>query len=319
MHTYFKDNHVVRNPSVVPVNNKNFYVCVYSGALIETRVGIPEFLLNAPTEPGKREGSKNDDKQRMWGAFRDWNTLARFILDGLEQKVLTHEHKDAIFSWISSFTEYNENITIPPSRESLERFGGQLTDDEFMAKYTRFNAKCISVEDDLMMRSVEASLRKEKTAEQPPKLAGAIKDLLLPGQLTHLHMTVATPSVFWVERASNPWAPPNVENTVLKTAQMDWALTGAKVVDVPSAALPAEFYGPKKCPRNVARMFPRPIVAPTEAKKLPASHVNPVAKAPKKRSASGANKKDITGAPVSSAVSVGSPSRKAQKVAIETD
>lgn len=311
---YFKESHIARNPPIIEINSSKFYLCAYTGSLIYERVGIPEFLLNDPASVPKREGLRTDDKQRMWGAFRDWNTLARFLMDGVEMSLMTALHADAILQWISAYTNCTNNVTIPPKRDELERFGGTLSEDKFFGTYTMFNAKAIHVNNDEDSRELEKALRKEKTESQPPKLAGAIKNLLLPNQLTHLHVTAATPSVFWIERAAAPWSPSNVEAAVLQTAQKDFGLAGASIPAVETNKLAPEYYGPAKCPRNVTRMFARPVPEPV-TKALPASHVNPT----KKRSASGANKKDITGAPLSAPVGATSAPKKSQKVAIETD
>lgn len=314
---YFKENHVSRNPQILEVNGSRFFLDLYTGALISARVGIPAFLLNSPAEPKKREGDKNDSDQRMWGSFRDWNTLARFILDGVESGEITALHKDAIFSWISSYTGCTESVTIPPARKELERFGGEMTDDQFQAKYTPLTSKSVTVDMEEDVREMEKAMRKEKSDAQPPKLAQAIKDVLLTNQLTHLHVTAATPSVFWIERASAPWAPSNVTEAVEKTLK-EWELTGARVPEVAGNKLAPEFIGPKKCPRNVAKMFPRPVVAPKDPKPLPTSHVNPSA-GPKKRTLGGKNKADITGTPVNSPVSTKTSAPKKNKVAIVTE
>lgn len=306
---YFKENHVTKSPTLLEVNGCKFFVCLYTGALTIDRVGIPEFLLN-----GSEESGKDKKGDYMWGSFRDWNTLARFILDGLELGKITPLHKDALFSWISAFTECTDSVTIPPRRSELERFGGHLSDDEFLAKYAPMRIKSINVGDEEDAREITKALRKANSESQPPKLQQAIKNLVLPNQLTHLHVTIATPSTFWIERAAAPWSPSNVTEAVEKTLK-EWELTGARVPEIGANKIPAEFYGPKKCPRNVTRMFPRPTEKKDTAP-LPKSHVNPSA-GPKKRTAGGKNKSDVTGADASAPVTTKTP--KSKKVAIVAD
>jgi hypothetical protein len=136
----------------------------------------------------------------MWGAFRDWNTLMRFVSDGVQDGEISHPHKDAIISWISFTTNNNTSIILPARREKLTRFGGALSDEEYNGQYTSFAVGAISVGEDMLMREIERETKKEKSANNPPSLGQAMKELMVPKQVTLFHVAAISPTNFWLQR-----------------------------------------------------------------------------------------------------------------------
>lgn len=162
-----------------------------------SRVGLPAFLVSSKFELSGSEGGP------LFGAWCSWNVLLRELHDAVIADKITEEHFLAISSWVASHIEFEGEVTLPPQKSALSRFGGQLSDEEYDSAIGQVLVqKAITVDQDLFAREKAKNERKAKAGEKPPSLSESIRSMTDPEGVTFFNVATfpANRNQYWVAR-----------------------------------------------------------------------------------------------------------------------
>lgn len=182
-----------KDPTILPIGGEHFFVCQYTGMTTKHRAGLPGFLLG---KSAKTVGT--------FGCFQDWNTLARALVDAKQNGWLTERTMDLISSWLATNLG-GDKIDMPRQRENLERFGGQMSDDEYRGTYiVMYSHKLIAANDEHELREKNKAAAKANHHPAPTLLSALRSECDGAFGLFKVAILPQAPSWFALQRLETP-------------------------------------------------------------------------------------------------------------------
>lgn len=247
-------------------------LCCYTGIPCKEFVTVPEFLVV------KEAGSSTSTAPV--GAWATYAVFLRHCGDLAESGELTDERFANIASWVAQTIKHEGSVQMAPKFNQIKRFGGPLSDDQYLMIASNLTGPMTSAEQESMRRVAAELARGEKkaAAEPVPSVFSLLKDAVKPDEVNFIEIAAFPAGKTYVIQRKEPTNELKNQMTQLLSTSTFPFSTGPRLVCAPQSL-------PAKAKKILGLMVPKA----EKAKKVTAVRVKPADVEAKKRPSAGAS------------------------------